>query len=142
MENMKYLLFSTILFFSAVNAFAQCNASLFSQDCVTKVQDGFTFLKSFNIDSQNGAKDKVEYSYVFSKDTQYYLNICTTDEDKAGIVVTIYDANRKQASTNLSEGKLYQGLIFECKSTGIYYITYTFKNSPNPCGGSVLAFRR
>ena len=142
MKTIKYFIVPILFLYPAFRVSAQCNASAFSQECVTKVQDGFTFLKSFIVDGQNGIKEKVEYSYVFSKDTKYYLNVCPGVDENDGIIVTLYDSNRRLASSNFSNGKIYPGLIFECKSTGIYYISYTFKDPKNSCGGSVLAFRR
>lgn len=143
MKLLPFILLSVgILFMGFGRANSQCNSADYSQKCISKVQDGFTFLKSFNIDSQNGNKQKVEYSYVFSKDTQYFLNVCADGNDNGGIILTIYDSNRKVASTNHINGKLFPAIIFDCKSTGIYYISYTFENSSESCGGSVLAFRR
>lgn len=130
-----------LLIFGTIQGKAQCNSSEFSQKCITKVQEGYTFLKSFEIDPGKMAKDKVEYSYVFSKDTDYFLNVCSEGDDN-DIIVTIYDANRKVASTNYVKNKFFPAIIFSCKSTGIYYISFTFSNNPAGCGGSVLAFRR
>ena len=121
---------------------AQCNAEALATSCISNLQDGFTFLKTFKVDGQSGAKKKVEYSYVFSKDTQYYLNICCKNEGTDGIVVTMYDSKRHIVSTNFNNGKFYAGLIYPCNATGIYYITFTFNNSQAHCGGSVLGFKR
>lgn len=122
---------------------AQCNTSQYSQECVGKVMEGYTFLKSFTIDGQGGMKEKVEYSYVFSKNTEYFINLCYEGVNPGdGIVLTIYDATRKMVSSNTINGKLYPSIIFSCKATGIYYITFTFEKTTNSCGGSVLAFRR
>jgi len=104
--------------------------------------EDFTFLKTFKVDGRNGTAEKVEYSYVFSKDTHYSLNIATEGEEIDGIVVSMYDSNRKKVATNFIEGNLYSGLEYPCKSTGIYYITFTFENSKNYCGGSALGFKR
>ncbi len=122
---------------------AQCDADALAQQCIPKMQEGFTFLKTFKIDGQGGAKTKVEYSYVFSKDTQYFLNICTSGSDGTdGIVVTMYDSKRQMVSTNYTNGKFYPGIIYPCNATGIYYVTFTFQDSKNYCGGSVLGFKR
>ena len=133
-----------VLFFIIAfeESYGQCNPQELASNCVSQVKEGFTFLKSFNIDGMNGSREKVEYSYVFSKDTQYYLNICAEGENTDGIIVTIYDAKRRVASTNLANDKIFPGIIFACKSTGIYYITFTFDNSETYCGGSVLAFKK
>jgi len=121
---------------------AQCDFQIQSQNCISKIKDGFIYVKSFNVNGQKGSKQKIEYSYVMTKDTQYYLNICTSEEDTDGIIITIYDSNRNPVSTNHAENKFFPALIFQCGATGIYYITYTFKNSKNFCGGSTLAFKK
>ncbi|GJM60318.1 MULTISPECIES: hypothetical protein [Persicobacter] len=120
---------------------AQCNSDGFTDTCLGSLKDGFTFLKSFKIDGQGGAKQKVEYSYVFSKDTKYYINVCGQN-GVDGIIVTMYDSNRKLVATNHANGKFYPGITYPCNATGIYYITFTFKDSENYCGGSVLGFSR
>jgi hypothetical protein len=130
------------LFIRADITVAQCNAEELANGCIPKLQDGFTFLKTFKVDGQGGAKTKVEYSYVFSKDTQYFLNICNPGNDTDGIVVTMYDSKRQMVSTNFANGKYYSGLVYPCNATGIYYITFTFQNSASHCGGSVLGFKR
>lgn len=124
-------------------SFAQCDAGKFAENCIPKLEDGFTFLKSFNVDGQAGAKDKVEYSYVFSKDTQYFINICVPgNEPTDGIIATLFDSNRKMVATNFANGKFYDKIKYPCSATGIYYITFTFKDSQASCGGSVLGFKR
>lgn len=130
------------LILAASTASAQCDADAHANACISKLQDGFTFLKTFKVDGQGGAKAKVEYSYVFSKDTQYFLNICNNGTDTDGIVVTMYDSKRQMVSTNFNKGKFYPGLVYPCNATGIYYITFTFQDSQNYCGGSVLGFKR
>jgi len=130
------------LVLSASLTSAQCGADAKANECISTLQDGFTFLKTFKVDGQAGARPKVEYSYVFSKDTQYFLNICNDGEDTDGIVVTMYDSKRQMISTNFNNGKYYKGLVYPCNATGIYYITFTFQESQNYCGGSVLGFKR
>jgi hypothetical protein len=142
---MKKLIFVLgIIFTTAVtgNAFAQCDTEKHVNNCIPKLQSGFTFLKSYNIDGQNGAKDKVEYSYVFTKGAQYQIKICNDGEGTDGIVLTLYDSSRKQVASTKYQGSTLSALVFPCNVTGIYYITYTFEGSTNHCGGSVLGFKR
>lgn len=121
---------------------AQCDPNGYTEACISKLGEGFTFLKSFQIDGDGGNKNKVEYSYVFSKDTQYSLNICANGADTDGIVVTMYDSNRKMVGTNFANGKFYPAFVYPCNATGIYYISFTFQGSQSHCGGSVLGFKR
>jgi hypothetical protein len=131
------------LFFLAGNiAQAQCGASELADNCIVQLGDGFNFVKSFPIDGEGGGKNNIEYSYVFAKGTEYSINICTDGEAPDGIVVSLYDSNRRKLTTNAANGKVFKGLRYNCNSTGIYYITYTFDGSQQHCGGSVLGFKR
>lgn len=142
---MKKLIFvlGTIFITATVNnSFAQCNTDKHVEACIPKLQSGFTFLKSYNIDGQGGAKDKVEYSYVFTKGATYQIQICNDGESTDGIVLTLYDSNRRSVASTKYEGSTLKAINFPCQVTGIYYITYTFENSSKHCGGSVLGFKR
>ena len=131
-----------IFFAQTKTAQAQCNTDGFTEQCLSSLESGFTFLKSFKVDGQGGSKDKVEFSYVFSKDTEYYINICTGSSSVDGIKVTLYDSNRKMVGTNFANGKFFGAVKYPCSATGIYYITFTFEGSSSHCGGSVLGFKR
>ncbi len=142
---MKKLIFALGIIFvtSSFNqVVAQCNADKHIETCIPKLQEGFTFLKSYNIDGAGGSKKKVEYSYVFTKGATYQILICNEGQGTDGIVLTLYDSNRKQVASTQYEGSTLSAIAFPCQVTGIYYITYTFEGSTNYCGGSVLGFKR
>lgn len=134
--------FFAIFILAGNQAQAQCSSSELADNCITQLNDGFNFVKSFPIDGENGEKSKIEYSYVFAKGTEYSINLCTGDETPDGIVVSLYDSNRRKLTTNAANGKVFKGLRYNCNSTGIYYITFTFDESNSHCGGSVLGFKR
>lgn len=132
--------FSTLFTIDEVQA--QCDPSVFTEACIPQLADGFNFVKSYEINGEGGAKDKIEYSYVFAKGTQYFLNICAEGDQTDGIVVSLYDSNRKKVGTSFANGKFNRGIIYPCNATGIYYITFTFEGSQSHCGGAVLGFKR
>lgn len=133
----------SLLLLGGINAQAQCDTEKYANECIPKLQSGFTFLKSYAIDGQGGSKDKVEYSYVFTKGAQYQISICNGgNEPTDGIIVKLYDSSRNQVASSYVEGSYLKGLTFPCNTTGIYYITFTFDNSSTYCGGSVLGFKR
>ena len=121
---------------------AQCSPSQYTEACIPQLAEGFNFVKSYEINGEGGAKDKIEYSYVFAKGTQYFLNICAAGESTDGIVVDLYDSNRKKVGTSFANGNFNRGIIYPCNATGIYYIAFTFDGSNNHCGGAVLGFKR
>lgn len=124
------------------NIMAQCNPDDYTSACVPKLAAGFNFLKSYKIDGEGGAKGKVEYSYVFTKGTQYYINLCANGNASDGIIVSLFDSNRNQVASSKIDNQLVNAIAFPCNSTGIYYIQYTFDNSSKYCGGSALGFKR
>lgn len=97
-------------------------------------------MKSYKI--EKGAKDFVEYSYVFTKGTQYMINICADGQSTDGIVVSLFDSNRNKVATSKVNGQFISAIAYPCNTTGIYYIQYTFDGSTGNCGGSALGFKR
>jgi len=139
---LKFSILVFIIFLTGMHVYAQCENNTQTRECISKIQNGFIYVKSFPIDGKNGLKEKVEYSYVMTRDTQYYLNLCTPENDADGIIITIYDSERNPVSTNYADGRFFLALIFQCNATGIYYISYTFDGSKNYCAGSTLAFKK
>lgn len=135
------LLALTLIGFSLETS-AQCSPENFTAACVPQLATGFNFLKSYKIDGENGAKEKVEYSYVFTKGTQYMINICANGTSTDGILVSLYDANRNQVASNKIDNQVVKAIAYPCNATGIYYIQYTFDKSASYCGGSALGFKR
>ncbi|MBA4144262.1 MAG: hypothetical protein DI538_08605 [Azospira oryzae] len=127
--------------FTSYNLIGQCNADGFSNACIPKLADGFNFLKSYKVDGEGGAKDKVEYSYVFTKGTQYMINLCANGTATDGIVVSLFDSNRNKVASSKINGQLVSAIAYPCNATGIYYIQYTFDGG-GKCGGSALGFKR
>jgi hypothetical protein len=125
---------------SAMDVIGQCNADNFSTQCIPKLSAGFNFLKSYKI--EKGGKDYVEYSYVFTKGTQYMINICAAGQSTDGIVVSLFDSNRNQVASSKINGQFISAIAYPCNTTGIYYIKYTFDGSTSYCGGSALGFKR
>lgn len=118
-------------------SFAQCNTDPMVQKCSGKLGD-FTFLKVYKVDKPAG--EQVEYSYVFSGNTSYIISLCDDKGSDSGLEVSLYDSNRKLVSSNKLNGKVYPAITYSCKSTGIYYMTYTLADAT--CGVSVLGFKK
>jgi len=141
---MKKLIF-IILFSSALGVGAgelenQCNSDNLATECIPKLSEGFNFLKSYKVDGST--KNKVEYSYVFMKGTQYMINLCTSGSVSDGVEVTILDKNLNKVASNKINGQYVSAIAYPCNASGIYYIQYTFDEKSSLCGGSALGFKR
>jgi len=123
-------------------SWAQCNTTELSKNCIDNIKEGFIFIKNFAVDGQGGQLEKLEYSYIFAKDTQYFLNLVNSEGSSEGIIVTISDSRRREITRNYINGKFFPAIVFDCKATGIYYLTYTFEGSGSNCASSALAFKK
>ncbi len=136
------LAFISLISVGSIDLNGQCNPDNFANACIPKLASGFNFLKSYKVDGEGGAKDKVEYSYVFTKGTQYMINLCANGANTDGIVVTLFDSGRNKVATSKINGQFISAIAYPCNATGIYYIQYTFDGSAAKCGGSALGFKR
>lgn len=141
MKKFIFFIFSIVLL-NTSDVSAQCNSENLSSECIPKLANGFNFLKSYKIDGDKGAKDKVEYSYVFLKGTQYMINICAPSQPTDGIIVSLYDQNRKKVASSKIDNQYISAIAYPCNATGVYYIQYTFEKPSSFCGGSALGFKR
>ena len=139
---LSILTFISLISVGSIDLNGQCNPDNFANTCIPKLASGFNFLKSYKVDGEGGAKDKVEYSYVFTKGTQYMINLCANGAATDGIVVTLFDSGRNKVATSKINGQFISAIAYPCNATGIYYIQYTFDGSAGKCGGSALGFKR
>lgn len=133
-----------IIAVSAGFANAQCDAHVFMDKCNAKLSDGYTFLKQYSIDGSGSSGKKVEYSYVFSKNTFYMLTLCAEGGDPKNMYVKLYDSQRNLLMSSYVQDKnqFLSKVAYQCSSTGIYYLSFEFQGGSGSCGGSVLAFKR
>lgn len=139
MKKLFVFVFSVFVL-SGIKVNAQCNAEILSTQCIPKLASGFNFLKSYKV--EKAGKEYVEYSYVFTKGTQYMINICAPDQNSDGIIVTLYDSKRNKVASNKVKDEYITAIAYPCNATGIYYIQYTFDDASSVCGGSALGFKR
>lgn len=123
------------------SGFGQCNTDPISERMASKLGD-FTFLKSYKVDGNKSGL--VEYSYVFSKDTQYLLIYGDASDETAKVLVTLYDGSRKELASNFDKknNRYLPGIGYKCTATGIYYMTFSMKETDDKCGVSVLGFKK
>ena len=141
MKKLVFFIFSLFLL-NTSDVAGQCNAENLSNQCIPKLATSFNFLKSYKIEGESGSKEKVEYSYVFLKGTQYMINICAPTQPTDGIIVSLYDSNRNKVASSKLNDQYISAIAYPCNATGVYYIQYTFEKPSSYCGGSALGFKR
>lgn len=132
----------TFLLATTTDVQAQCNAELYVTKSMKSLSPGFQFSKSYRIDGRNGSRRKIEYTCVFAKDTSYQITITGQDGEADGLISTLYDAKRNKIISSYYNSKFLDTWTYKCASTGIYYLSFTFKDSKSYCGAAVLGFKR
>ena len=133
--NLSIMIFSNL-------SYGQCNTELYINKSIKSLRPGFQFSKSFRIDGKGGIRRRVQYTAVFSKDTNYMIKISGKDGAANGIIGTLSDSRNNKLVSSFYNNKFLDGWQYKCRSTGIYRLTFTFKDSEAFCGSAVLAFKR
>ncbi|MDW7692393.1 hypothetical protein R9C00_13345 [Flammeovirgaceae bacterium SG7u.111] len=142
MKSILFIVFQLFAVSIVGSAFAQCNADLYSEKSMKNISSGFLYEKSYRVDGKSGRKRTIEYSCILSKDTNYSFTMSTKDGGANGLVFSLLDGERNTVATNYYNNKFFEGLQYKCKSTGLYFMNFSFKESKSHCGAAVLAFRR
>ncbi len=121
-----------------IKAQSQCNPDQYTEKGIKKLEQGYTFLKSYPISGENGK----QYSYIFSQGTSYLITLANNATDSKGIYITLYDSENHEIASSYQNGKFYPAVAFNCSKTGIYHLKFTFQGSKEHCGAGVLAMKR
>ena len=123
------------------SAFGQCQSDEFLDNCASKLES-FTFIKAFNSSMTKAGKE--EFSYVFSKGSNYLIIVCDQNKPGERLIISLYDRNRKLiASTYNSATKTYYpDLLYPCTATGVYYLEAKLEGSKGGCGVTILGFMK
>lgn len=119
---------------------AQCNLDDLATSSASSIPTGYNFLKSYKI-SGEADLEKLEFSYVLTKGTNYILTVKDLNKP-IGTLVTLYDQQRNRIACSKIGTEIVSAISFPCNATGIYYIQYTFNPGAGRCGGASLAFKR
>lgn len=128
--------------FSATPMQAQCNSELYTSKSMRNIARGFMYQKTYELDGRGGTKRRIEYPCILSKGTSYQFSVNSKDGEANGIILSLYNGRRERLASNYQNKRFFSGIEYHCKATGVYYVTFTFKNSQTQCGSAVMAFRR
>lgn len=118
-----------------------CSFTILKSRALQALPKNCTLIQSYTIRGRGCGRGH-EATCLLSRDTDYVLRIASQDGDSHGIVVSLYDEKRNEIITSSVNNKFFNGWTFKCKTTGIYYLSFTFKDSQSRCGGAVLGFKR
>lgn len=136
----KVITTALMIVFGIYSLQAQCNVDEHVASSLSALPTGYNFLKSYKIAGEPDL-EKIEFSYVLTKGTQYSLSL-KDGNTSLSTIMTLYDAKRNKVASSKINGQVVTGMVFPCNATGIYYIQYTFNEQAKRCAGSALGFKR
>lgn len=100
---------------------------------------GATFLKRYSL----VGKERLEYSYVFSKNNTYYVYIQNGQANNGSVSLNILDNEKKTVDHQITKEEVENGILytFQCNVTGIYYLDFEL-NGGEVCAIAQLSSKR
>ena len=125
---------------------AQCSDDIKSK-CIPDLNT-YTTLKTYKIALAKRKNKKMQapdarYSLMLSKGTRYRVSGCVDEATKEKMIFSLFDNfGEVSSSYNKEMGKHYPAFEFICNKSGVYYLTFKFKNGVVGCGGASVAMRK
>lgn len=124
---------------------AQCASKRMIDSCSAFPKE-YVFSKSrvVEIVSKKDLKSAI-FGIILNKGTTYIITVCegASNRNDGKMVVNLFDKsdNLVMSSHNDKTNKYYSKIIFNCNSSGTYYLGYLFNGGESKgCGVSALGF--
>jgi hypothetical protein len=112
--------------------------------CVMNAGPNCKYLKDFRVQlAKAPAAGEMRYKAQMSlwKNTKYKFSLCTADDSKGELILTVKnDANQVVLSSyDQKTGKTYKSVELTCNRSGIYQLSYDFKDGQQGSGVGVVS---
>jgi len=103
---------------------------------------GATYLKEFKIKLDAGdPPPQQRHSIVLTKDTKYRFSVVNSKDLPGKVVLQVFDNTRLLGTTFvIATGKDYPILDITCQKTGVYHLSFYFKDGQSGLAASTLSF--
>lgn len=142
MKKIFFIISLAIGLFSTGQVLAQCGDELLDI-CYPKIGD-YKYIKSYPIRLKKSRKGEppiiAKYAVVLNGGVKYKIVGCNATDFDGKIVITLYNGDTMIGSTyDYNIGKEYPGIEFECKKSGVYYLSFYFRDGKEGCAICILA---
>lgn len=142
MKKYTNILFIFVFLTISFSFYDKCDLESLFEKNITNLQP-YTFIKKFDIEI-NKRENKIEYSYVFSRDSEYKIIVCDLNNEGKKMIINFYDRNHKLVMSNFvkSSKKQFPSISYKCSATGVYYMEAFFEDGNTGCGVNILGFKK
>jgi hypothetical protein len=141
---MKKLLFNLFFLLSAGLVLNAQSSDPLVSNCVMNAGPNCKYLKDFRIQlAKAPAPGEMRYKAQMSlwKNTKYKFSLCTAEDSKGELILTVKnDADQVVLSSfDPKTGKTYKSVELICNRSGIYQLSYDFKDGQQGSGVGVVS---
>ncbi|MEI7596440.1 MAG: hypothetical protein WCK02_11880 [Bacteroidota bacterium] len=140
---MKKLIFILVAFIGIQGiSMAQCSDELLGV-CYPAIGN-YKFLKSYPIKMKKSKKGQppgvAQNSIVLNAGVTYRVTPCNASEYEGKLVVSLYSGDAMVSSSYDPKSKThYPGFEFQCRKSGVYYLSFYFDEGLEGCGMVLLS---
>jgi hypothetical protein len=140
---LRYIFFTFFLCTSVFQTFAQtdCNFEFQKHKAMAMLPQGFMYTHNLPCYNENNPKKQIRATCLMFKNRTYCIAVSRKQQEKQGIIATLYDDKKNVITSTLLSNKNYEKIFFECKSSGLYYLQISFKDEKSYCGYAVVGVK-
>jgi len=145
MTSMKKILLGLLILFPAFTiAAGQTVPDPMMSKCLSSTGQASKYLKDYRIQlGQGTSQNDFRYRAKMSlwKNTKYRFTLCTADNSKGKLILTIWDETNKivLSSVDNDTGTVYSYIDFICNKSGIYQVGFDFTEGQSGSGVSIVS---
>lgn len=142
---MKKLLLGLIILLPAFGiAAGQAVPDPMMSKCLSSTGPASKYLKDYRIQlGQGTSQNDFRYRAKMSlwKNTKYRFTLCTADNSKGKLILTIWDETNKivLSSVDNDTGTVYSYIDFTCNKSGVYQVGFDFTERQSGSGVSIVS---
>ena len=138
----KYLLIMIGISTFSLSSLAQCNDQLLT--LASEKLTNYNYVKDFKIKMKKGKKDapipSQRSTVILNSGARYKIYTVSAKDYDGKLIADFFSQEGIIASTYGQEShKHYESIEFECRKTGVYYISLYFEDAKEGCGICILA---
>jgi len=140
----RYILGLLLLLPAFSLLFSQAPYDPLVSKCLHSTGPNAKYLKDFRVqlgESSTGGTFRYKANLSLWKNTKYRFTLCTSDNSKGQLIITIKDENNNNvaSSVDTSNGTVYPYIDLICNKSGVYQVWFDFTEGHSGSGVGIVS---
>ena len=143
MKKIFYLFAITFCVVLSNQVFSQCDNEELLDVCYPKIGD-YKYVKNYPIQLKKTRKGEppvvIKRAVVLNGGVKYKIVACNNNEYDGKVVISLYSGDALIGTTyDYNKNKEYSFIEYDCKKSGVYYLSFYFREGREGCALCILA---